>query len=433
MSISPIHPWIHDIIGSKTLAEYRLECIRHTMDYASSNSAFYRKHFEGINTDDIKSMEDIAKIPVMSSADIEHNPSALVCVPQSEISRIITLNTSGTTGNPKRIYFTREDMELTVEFFMQGMKTLVGCNDKVLILMPGEKFGSVGYALNEALGRICVFCEIHGVINDFDKCIEDIVKYDINCLVGIPVQVQELSYVAQRKGIKSIDKVLLSADYIPDPVIHNIEKNFGCTAYSHYGMTEMGFGGGVECSAFEGYHLRENDLYFEILDPETGSPLEDGLLGEVAFTTLSRKGMPLIRYRTGDISRFIVGKCGCGSDMRRLDKIRGRKSEFIELAPGIFIGLPELDEEIFKVRGILNYKVKLYRGNPGSAMKLMLKVYPEFKGGQQVLERLMENLKIRAAAAQGLLTILPVEYLDFIECSTGMVKRKIEILEADIL
>jgi len=433
MSISPLHPWINNKIGESNLEEYRLKCIRRTIDYAAENSPFYRKHLEGLCSEDIKSMEDIARIPTMSSEDIALNPAALVCVPQSEISRIITLNTSGTTGNPKRIYFTMEDLELTVEFFIHGMMTLVGSKDKVLILMPGEKFGSVGNVLKEALGRSGVFSQVHGVVNDVGKCLEDILKYEINCVVGIPVQVQELSYEAHRLGITSIEKVLLSADYVPDPVVHNIERNFGCTVYSHYGMTEMGFGGGVECSAFEGYHLRENDLYFEILDPETGVPLEDGLLGEVAFTTLNRRGMPLVRYRTGDISRFIVGNCGCGSYMRRLDKIRGRKSEFIELAPGMFIGLPELDEEIFKVRGILNYKVKLYKGSLGTAMKILLKTTGDFRGEQQIMERLMENLKIRTAAAQGLLTILPVEYLDFMECSTGMIKRKIEILEADTL
>jgi phenylacetate-CoA ligase len=241
--------------------------------------------------------------------------------------------------------------------------------------------------------------------------------------------VHELSYEAQSRGVKSIDRVLLSADYVPESLVKNIEENFGCTVFSHYGMTEMGFGGGVECSAFEGYHLRESDLYFEVLDPESGMPVEDGLLGEVAFTTLNRRGMPLIRYRTGDISRFIEGNCGCGSNHRRLDKVRGRKSEFIELPNGLFIGLPELDEEMFKIRGVVNYKVKLYRGNLFSALKLLVKVTPEFEGADKVAERLMGNKKISSAASQGLLILLPAELIDITECSTGMVKRKIEILE----
>lgn len=433
MSISPVHQWINNKIGDMTLEEYRLNCICRTIDHASQNSAFYRKHLAGLTSLDIKCMDDIERIPTMSSSDIAGNPGSLVCVPQSEISRIVTLDTSGTTGNPKRIYFTEEDLELTVEFFMHGMKTLVGREDRVLILLPGEKFGSVGYVLREALSRIGVFSEIHGVINDMGRCIDDIKRLGISCLVGIPVQVLGLSCEAGIQGITGINSVLLSADYVPEPVAERIEENLGCTVYSHYGMTEMGFGGGVECSAFEGYHLRESDLYFEILDPDSGIPLEDGLLGEVAFTTLNRRGMPLIRYRTGDISRMIVGGCGCGSSFRRLDKIMGRMSDFIELSPGIFISLPELDEVIFKVRGIVNYKVKLYKGRHTSAIKLLIKTSPEFTGTDQVIEKLMESKKIRAATLRGQLTVMPVEFLDHVECSTGMVKRKMEILGEDRL
>jgi len=433
MTISPLHPWISSKLGGMTLDEYRLDCIRRTIDHAVLNSSFYRDHLGELKSDRIKSMADIAGIPTMSSSDIARNPAAMVCVSQSEISRIITLNTSGTTGNPKRIYFTEDDLELTVEFFMHGMRTLVDKEDRVLILMPGEKVGSVGSVLREALVRIGVFSEVHGVVSDVAGCLEDIKRLNINCLVGIPVQVLELSYEARRLGINSIDRVLLSADYVPDSLARNVEENLGCTVYSHYGMTEMGFGGGVECSALEGYHLRETDLYFEILDPESGLPVEDGLLGEVAFTTLNRRGMPLIRYRTGDISRFIEGSCGCGSNMRRLDKVRGRKSEFIELAPGLFLGLPELDEEIFSIKGVANYKVKLYKGKMVSALKLLLKVTPEFEGIDQVEERLRSNTKIRNAAFQGMLLILPAEQIDISECSTGMVKRKIDILGEDRL
>lgn len=433
MKISPLHPWIISKTAGMTLDEYRLDCIRRTVDSAVQNSPFYRDHLGGLKSGHIRTMADVERIPTMSAEDIARNPAAMVCVSQSEISRIITLSTSGTTGNPKRIYFSEDDLELTVEFFMHGMKTLVGEKDRVLILMPGEKFGSVGYILKDALARIGVFSEVHGVVNDMVSCLEDIERFGINCLVGIPVQVLELSYEAQRRGMKGIERVLLSADYVPDSLARMVEENLGCTVFSHYGMTEMGFGGGVECSAFEGYHLRETDLYFEILDPETGVPLEDGLLGEVALTTLNRRGMPLIRYRTGDISRFLAGTCGCGSNMRRLDKVRGRKSEFIELAPGLFLGLPELDEEIFGIRGVANYKAKLYKGKLVNALKLLVKVTPEFEGLEQVSAKLMGNSKIRNAAFQGMLLILPTEQIDIAECSTGMVKRKIDILGEDRL
>jgi len=433
MVITPLHPWIHNKIKNNTLDEYRIKSIRDTLDYVKENSPFYKNHLSGIDSKRIGSLDDLLKIPTTSAKDIKSNPAGFVCVPQNEISRIITIETSGTTGKPKRIYFTEEDLELTVDFFMHGMMTLVGKGDRVLIMLPGEKYGSVGYLLRESLRRMGVFSELHGVLIDLDKCLEDIKKYNINCVVGIPVQVLDLSYETNKVGIQSIDKVLLSADYIPDSVVLNIENNFNCTVYSHYGMTEMGFGGGVECSAFDGYHTRDTDLYFEVIDPKSGWPLPDGQWGEVVFTTLNRKGMPLIRYRTGDVSRFINRKCGCGSDLRRLDKIRGRIADFIVISPGISIGLPDLDEEIFKVRGIVNYSVNVFKEDGVFCLKILLKITPEFSDVNQVMFNIMENYNVKKSLNQGLLKILPIDFVDYMECSTGMVKRKIEIFEEDRL
>jgi len=313
------------------------------------------------------------------------------------------------------------------------MMTLVERGDIVLIMLPGEKYGSVGYLLREALRRMGVISVLHGVLIDMDRCLQDIKKHNINCVVGIPVQVLDLSYETNSLGINNIEKVLLSADYVPDSVVLNIENNFNCTVYSHYGMTEMGFGGGVECTAFEGYHLRDSDLYFEVVDPVTGQVLPDGQYGEVVFTTLKRKGMPLIRYRTGDLSRMLSSPCRCGSDLRRLDKIQGRIEDFIFPSPGISIGITDLDEQIFKTRGVVNYSIKVSRENGVYIIKILLKVTPEFTSLEQVLANIMDSDNIKAAKDLGLLKILPIEFVDYLACSTGMVKRKIEYLQEDRL
>ena len=433
MFITPLHPWVNNRIGNNTLDEYRIKSIRDSIDYVKGNSSFYKKHLIGISSKEIVSLEDLLKLPTTSAMDIKNNPTGFVCVPQDEISRIITIETSGTTGKPKRIYFTEKDLELTVDFFMHGMMTLVGKGDRVLIMLPGEKYGSVGYLLKEALRRMGIFTELHGVLMDLDKCLEDIKKYNINCVVGIPVQVLELSYETSKVGLQSIDKVLLSADYIPDSVVLNIENNFNCTVYSHYGMTEMGFGGGVECAAFDGYHMRDADLYFEVIDPSSGWALPDGQWGEVVFTTLNRRGMPLIRYRTGDISRFINRKCGCGADLRRLDKIRGRMEDFILISPSISIGLSDLDEEIFKVKGIVNYSVNVVKKNGVFNLEILLKITPEFSDLNQVMFNIKENINVKKSLNQGLLKILPIDFVDYLECSTGMIKRKFQIIKEDRL
>ncbi len=114
-------------------------------------------------------------------------------------------------------------------------------------------------------------------------------------VVGVPVQVLSLvRAVAQKLPRPHLKSVLLTMDHVPDAIVQAVEAAWGGTVYNHYGMTEMGLGGGVECAARQGYHLREADMYFEIVDPETGDPLPDGQYGELVFTTLTRQGMPLI-------------------------------------------------------------------------------------------------------------------------------------------
>ena len=118
----------------------------------------------------------------------------------------------------------------------------------------------------------------------------------------------------------------------PAAIVKGLQEIWDCAVYNHYGTTEMGLGGGVECAARRGYHLREADLYFEIIDPLTGGILEDERrYGEIVVTTLTRHGMPLIRYRTGDRSRFIPGNCLCGTLLNTLEKVSGRFGGLIHL------------------------------------------------------------------------------------------------------
>jgi phenylacetate-coenzyme A ligase PaaK-like adenylate-forming protein len=118
--------------------------------------------------------------------------------------------------------------------------------------------------------------------------------------------------------------LLLSGDYVSPAVRDEIERLWDCKVYEHYGMTEMGLGGAMSCEIREGYHIREADLYIEIINPHTGEPVPDGEFGEIVFTTLTRQAMPLIRYRTGDISRIIPSPCPCGSVPRRLERVGSR-------------------------------------------------------------------------------------------------------------
>ncbi|MCE5348325.1 MAG: hypothetical protein LLG13_18820, partial [Bacteroidales bacterium] len=157
----------------------------------------------------------------------------------------------------------------------------------------------------------------------------------------------------------NIEKVLLSADYVPEVLISELSNIYGCKVFTHYGSSEMGYGGGVECGALNGYHLREADIYFEIIDPDTGKPVEDGQYGEIVFTTLTRQAMPLIRYRTGDIASFSSVPCKCGTFLRTMTRALGRADNRVNLGGKRFLYLRQLDETILKYKDVLDYKASI--------------------------------------------------------------------------
>ena len=362
---TPLDEWIRKRIAPKMpvltrerLTTYQLEKIIENVSCVKKHSIFYRDFLSGVHTCDIKSYKDICRIPFTTSKDIKKYNLQMSCVSQNEISRIVTLDTSGTTGLPKRIYFTEEDQELTTDFFQVGMSTFTKPGQKVLILMPGARPGSIGDLLQKALNRMNVSSVVYGIVDDPEIVERIIIDEKVNGIVGIPQQIFALSMSKKAPDIKAmhrLENVLLSTDYVSNSVVKRIEKNWGCNVYEHYGMTETGLGGGVFCKARKGYHLREADMLFEIIDPESGAVVKDGEFGEVVFTTLTRKGMPLIRYRTGDISRFINNSCECGTVLRSMDKIQYRINSSVKLTDEYILTMSKLEEILFSIEGVLDF------------------------------------------------------------------------------
>lgn len=436
---TPLESWILKKIdyrgtpelGRKAIYHYQLKKLRAIIAFVKSKSIFYKNHLAHISEQQIDSFEDFAKVPFTTEEDIRVNPLHFICESQGNMSRVVSLNTSGTTGNPKRIYFTEEDQGLTIDFFNIGMSTLVKQGDKVLILMPGEQPGTVGDLLKKGLKRMNIEAFIHGPVYDVEKTIEVMIRNNINCLVGIPVQVLELCRYKEKNVSLNIDNVLLSTDYVSDAIIKELKTHWGCRVFCHYGMTEMGLGGGVQCEAFSGYHMREADLYFEIINPYTGMVVPEGEWGEVVFTTLTRKGMPLIRYRTGDISRFIPQSCPCNTVLKSMDKIQGRLEGITRIGNDKLLSIPEIDEEIFKVEGVTDYHLVINKNGEVDCLCF------EIKSNEQQDEKYFEDFKtkiihvlnnipvIREGKLENKLEI-SVDLWKNVQASNGTSKRQIE-------
>lgn len=372
MELTPLQPWIAHKIGATgaltraALEAYQLAALNETLARARARSPFYRERLSGAPPA-LSSLDETTALPFTTAGDLRESGLRFLCVSQGDIQRVVTLDTSGTTGDPKRLYFTADDQDLTVDFFRVGMSTLTDPGDRVLILLPGERPGSVGDLLAKALGRLGAEGIKHGPVRDIARTLKVLTDRDVNVLVGVPVQVLALARAAEFVGAASppaLERLLLTTDYVPDAIVRTLEEAWGCEVYNHYGMTEMGLGGGVECRARRGYHLREADLYVEIVHPVTGAPVQAGERGEVVFTTLTRVGMPLIRYRTGDESRFVPGDCPCGTVLRTLERVQSRIEGRVDLGAGHYLTMAHLDEALFSIEGLLDFSATLTREKP---------------------------------------------------------------------
>ncbi|MCI7146387.1 MAG: AMP-binding protein [Clostridiales bacterium] len=334
-------PDLADITFRQAIDIYTVRKLRETLKYATENSVFYGE-LEGVEDilakPDDEFMEAFRQLPFTTPEDLRERDKDLLCVSPSEISRIVTMNTSGTTGKPKRIYFTEEDQQLTVDYFNHGMRLIVDSSDKVLILMPAAVPGSIGLLLGQGLrdlGAEAVEYGIPDLPKDTKKLLKLIKDEGITSVVALPRHMIALAREAEAAGEDiQLRSVLLSAEYVPSKTAMLLEEIFGCMVFEHYGMTEMGLGCAVSCGYGKGYHIREADLYVELINPLTGETVRPGSgpegysnFGEIVFTTLTRKGMPFIRYRTGDFSRWIEESCPCGSVLKRLDKVAPREEE----------------------------------------------------------------------------------------------------------
>lgn len=398
MPITPLHGWINHRIGygkkdfcQETLKSYQLAKLNETINYAADRSLFYRDALKGLDYR-LQSLQEISKLPFTTSDQLRNDPGRFLCVSQGDVARIITLPTSGTSGPSKRVYFSSEDQELTIDFFQYGMSSLARRGDRVLILLPGPKPGSVGHLLSIALERLGCSSIVYGLLDDEKNVIHTINQEGVNVIVGIPVQLLQLARFDQsegKTGTGKIKTVLTSTDYLPQVIRGELISIWGCEVYDHYGMTETGLGGGVECSSHSGFHMREADLFYEIVDPVNGNPRPDGVAGEIVFSTLTRKAMPLIRYRTGDMGKIDPGACSCGSFIRRISGIKSRIGKAAVLPKGYLLQ-SELDEALFHVNGLMDFSATLEEN--GDTSSLVIDVWIQCGWNTNLARHLKEQL-----------------------------------------
>ena len=436
MKKTPLEGWLAARVPAHddgTLTEridrYQLQRLRETVDYVREKSPFYRDLFAGIGVDPVKELKRFSTLPFTTADDLREQGPRMLCCSQDEIERVVTLQSSGTTGPAKRVFFTARDLEATIDFFAHGMATLVEPGATVIIFLPGELPDSVGDLLARGLIRTRVNPVVFGPVRDHSAARAAIMKHPRPCLVGIPTQILALARGDLAGTIPKgwVESVLLSTDYVPKAIERELERLWGCRVLTHYGMTETGLGGGVECEAGDGYHLREADLYTEIIDPGTGMPVADGEEGEVVFTTLRRRGMPLVRYRTGDLARLVTPPCPCGTVLKRLGRVRGRIGAELSLKGGGRLLMSALDEALFPIPGVLDFTAEVR--TQGESDQLNLCFHTVERGEEQVASKVLPALLQGATGMLFREKLLALGSITFSEGGwpgTGVAKRQIQ-------
>jgi phenylacetate-coenzyme A ligase PaaK-like adenylate-forming protein len=425
---TPLDRWVAERLGCATaspdrqaITRWQIERLQETVAWAQRRSPYYAERLAGVG--EIASLSDLARVPFTTADDLRKQGPELLCVSQGEIARVVTFQSSGTTGAPKRIFFSAAEQETTIDFFAHGMSTLVGGGDRVLILLPGATPGSVGALLAAALERIGARPIPHGFVRDLPEAAAVLRRERPTSLVGVPVHALALARFAEASGVRRAPRTaLLTTDHVPRSIVAELRRIWGCQVFEHYGMTEMALGGAVDCEAHEGCHVREPDLLLEIIDPATGEPAPPGSLGEIVFTTLTRRAMPLIRYRTGDISRVRPGRCACGSSLLRLERLRARRTA-LRLPGGVT--LCDLDEALFAIPNVIDFSAAARPGRASTRLSVVIRALGVRRdvGAERALDAIEAIPVLRRAHRNGELEVDVVEEHATTLLSTGAAKR----------
>lgn len=346
-----------------------LKALNSQAEYASFCCSYYKPLRDMLP---LASLSELEKLPFTDSETIRAHGREMLCVSAGKIHRIVSLFSSGTTDEPKRIYFTKGDLQRTVDFFAEGMGWLCEKGDTVGVLLPCHVPDGVGDLLCRGLEKLGCRPLPLGLVGKAADMREELLREKPQVLVGMPWQLRLLALCVPELRPR---RVLLSADYVPESIYSFLEKHWGCQALSHFGMTETCFGCAVEHPSHRGMYLRRDEFIAEIIEPESGELLPNGEVGELVLTSLRREAMPLIRYRTGDLARLSPSAPGL------IERVYGR----LDAHPGNY----RLQELLCKLDWLYDYELYGSFDNSFEIKAALSGEAPENASGQ--LEKLAEK------------------------------------------
>ncbi len=360
--------WQEEIetIDSKNLEKLQLERLQKTVRCVYENVPFYRDKFKdkSLKPDDIKTLQDIRKLPFTTRDDLRLNyPYGLLAVPKN--GGVVRLHTSsGTTGKPKAIFFSKNDVNQSAELIARCLVMTGVKSDDILQNMMTYGLFTGALVMHYGAEKVGILVIPAGPGNT-ERQIALMQDFSSTCLHLTPSYALYLSEVMESKGIMpkrdlSLRRAYLGAEPYSEETRKKLEQMLGIDIYNSYGLSEMnGPGVAFECINKDGMHIWEDNFIVEILDQETGEPVTEGQQGELVLTTLCREGMPFLRYRTKDIAKIIPGKCRCGRTHKRISRILGRVDDMF-IVRGVNIFPQQIERVLMSIKGVAqNYQIHL--------------------------------------------------------------------------
>lgn len=393
----------------KTMQDIQLEKLKNTVAYAYQNSPFYKKRFDeaGIKPEDIKSLDDLTLLPFTVKTDLRDNyPYGMNAVSLDSVARIHA--SSGTSGKPTVVTYTKNDLEMWATC-MARLITAVGVTDHDIAQVSfgyGLFTGALG--LHQGLEKVGA-AVIPASSGNTERQVMLLKDLGATVLIATPSYALYIGEMIEKLGYDIKDfklRVGLFGSEASSPEMHReIERKLNCISTDNYGLSEI-IGPGVagECLSKHGMHVNEDFFLVEIVDRETLQPVPDGEWGELVITALQKEAMPVIRYRTKDVTRIMTGECGCGRTLRRIDKFQGRTDDMLVIR-GVNVFPSQIEGVLMEMPDVGGqYEIIVTRENHMDKLEVRVEV-----ANVDLLENYQKLSKLKEEIVYKLRTVLQID------------------------
>ncbi|MDD4098463.1 MAG: phenylacetate--CoA ligase [Lentisphaeria bacterium] len=422
-----------DFVDRAALERLQLERMQNTLERVYNHVPFYTKAFDnaGVKPADLKCLRDLAKFPFTMKSDLrDHYPFGLLASEQKDVVRIHA--SSGTTGKPTVVCYTREDLDIWSETMCRTLEA--GGLTNRDIVQVGYGYGLFTGGLGAHYGAERLGCSVipmgGGATEKQLLLINDFGTTAICCTPSFFIHMIE---VAEKTGLDFRQTKLRVGFFGAEPWTEAmrtfIEEKSGVKAFDIFGLSEViGPGVSADCEAHNGLHVFEDHFYPEIIDPDTGDVKAPGEEGELVFTTISKQAMPLVRYRTRDISSLNYEKCACGRTLVRMAKVR-RRSDDMLIIRGVNLYPSQVESVILNVEGTEpHYQLVVTREKAMDELEIRVEVTPQvFSDEVKALENLRNLLGAKVKQLIGISAKITLVEPGTIERSIGKAKRVIDL------